>query len=183
MCAPFVVAVVVSTGAGFRGCPRFRGVFPPFVVCSVLLSCLLSLCCLCFPAIALKYALFRVFGAFWRGLGASCGFVLLACFAWLVWLLCACGVRRIEGLWRVCPCFLLLCPYFPLFCPAFILLLCFLSFYLLCSGCLCLFSCIVFSFLLCLCCFLFPYGRIDKKKGRAVLVRPLLSCCGIVISL
>ena len=29
------------------------------------------------------------------------------------------------------------------------------------------------------CCF-FPFGCTDKKKGRAVLVRPLLSCCGLV---
>lgn len=32
--------------------------------------------------------------------------------------------------------------------------------------------------LCCGCCFFFPYGRTDKKKGRSVLVRPLLSCCG-----
>ena len=30
------------------------------------------------------------------------------------------------------------------------------------------------------CCFFFPYGRPDKKKGRAVLVRPLLSCYGLL---
>ena len=32
------------------------------------------------------------------------------------------------------------------------------------------------------CVFFFPYGCMRKKKGRSVLVRPLLSCCGFVIS-
>ena len=29
------------------------------------------------------------------------------------------------------------------------------------------------------CCFFFPYGRMRKKKGRKVFLRPLLSCCGL----
>ena len=34
------------------------------------------------------------------------------------WLLCACGVRRFRGLWRVCLYFVLFCPLScPLFCP------------------------------------------------------------------
>ena len=42
-----------------------------------------------FGALYLNMPLFRVFRAFLAGLGVSCGFVLLACFAWLVGLLCA----------------------------------------------------------------------------------------------
>ena len=40
-------------------------------------------------ALSLNMALFRVLRRFWRGLGRLCGFMLLACFAWLVGLLCA----------------------------------------------------------------------------------------------
>ena len=32
------------------------------------------------------------------------------------------------------------------------------------------------------CCFFFPYGICAKRKGAPCLVRPLLSCCGFVIS-
>ena len=32
------------------------------------------------------------------------------------------------------------------------------------------------------CCFFFPYGCMRKKKGRNSL-RPLLSCCGLVMGL
>ena len=39
-----------------------------------------------FGALPLKYAFIRVLRAFLEGF---MGFVLLACFAWLVWLLCA----------------------------------------------------------------------------------------------
>lgn len=45
-------------------------------------------------------------------------FVWVWGFAWLVWLLCACGVRRFRGLWRVCLYFVLFCPLScPLLCP------------------------------------------------------------------
>ena len=48
-------------------------------------------------------------------------------FAWLVWLLCACGVRRIRGLRRVCLRFSSFAPVFASFyarCPSFVLLHC-----------------------------------------------------------
>ena len=62
--------------------------------------------------------------------------MLFLCFAWLVWLLCACGVRRIYDLWRVCLSFYLSLPPFsssltcfcPFACP-------FLSLLQLSSGC------------------------------------------------
>ena len=55
----------------------------PLVVCSLLLSAL-SLCLWC---VACKYgSISRFKGVFSAVWGVSCGFVLLACFAWLVWL-------------------------------------------------------------------------------------------------
>ena len=122
-------------------------------------------------------------------------FVWVWGFAWLVWLLCACGVRRFRSLWRVCL-------YFVLFCPILSSILSFcscvcLSFCPLCScfylfSCLpCLSSCPLLVLLPALfvlvslwgLCFLFPFRIMRKKKGRAVLVRPLLSCCGLVMGL
>ena len=47
-----------------------------------------------------------------------------------------------------------------------------------CCALLVLLHCLFFSALSL--CFLFPLRYIRKKKGRSVLVRPLLSCCGIV---
>ena len=83
----FVVAVVVSTGC--RWC-RVQGLQVVCGVCSVPFS--LSL--VRFPALLSVHRLriwlyFAFLGAFWRGLGLLCGFVLFGCFAWLVWLLCA----------------------------------------------------------------------------------------------
>ena len=97
------------------------------------------------------------------------------CFAWLVGLLCACVVRRIRGLWRVCLPFVLL-PFF--FCLSFHLFTCFCpSPCLLCSGCLLL---VLLSCLVCscgLCVFFFPYGLHAKRKGAKVL--PLASSLGV----
>ena len=75
-------------------------------------------------------------------MGVSCGFVLSWCFAWLVWLLYACGVRRFYGLLRVCPCFHLLLPLFSSFAPVFA------SFY---AGCPSLLWLSFFVLLHCLC--------------------------------
>ena len=64
-------------------------------------------------------------------------FVWVEVFALIVWLLCACGVRRFRGLWRVCL-------YFVLFCPilsSFVLLLLCLPFFLPLCSCFYLFSC------------------------------------------
>ena len=87
------------------------------------------------------------------------------CFLWLVWLLCACGVRRIKGLRRICLRFSL----FFFFCPVLIslLLVCFslplLFSLVLLSSCLpCLFVLSLWVLLL----FLFPLRYMCKKKGR-----------------
>ena len=80
------------------------------------------------------------------------------CFAWLVWLLCACGVRRIRDLLRVCLCF------YPF-------ILCFYPFafrFLSLSLLFVLFALVVFLCPLALSLlFLFPLRMYtDKKKGR-----------------
>ena len=62
--------------------------------------------------------------------------MLLACFAWLVGLLCACGVRRFYGLLRVCPSFVL---SFVLSFVFFLVLLLLLSLLVLLSSLLALF--------------------------------------------
>ena len=103
-------------------------------------------------------------GVLWCG----CVFVWVWGFSWLVWLLCACGVRRLYDLMRVC-----------LFFLSSLLLL--LSLFLLSSACPlgCLASALglVLSLFVGCCCFFFPYGCMRKKKGRKVFLRPLLSCC------
>ena len=134
--------------------------------------CLLPILLRCLWCVACKYGSISRFKGF------------LAWFVGFVWVyvacvLCvacgalyACGVRRIKGLWRVCLSF---CPF-----AFLLLLLClppFMLVVLLCSGCLSLFSCIVFVALLVWLLFPFPFRTTRKKKGRAVLVRPLLVCC------
>ena len=108
----------------------------------VLWSCVPSFCPLyrfALGVLSLNMVSFRVF----RGLLAGfMGFVwvcmvLVLCVACVA--LYACGVRRLKGLRRVCLSF---CPF-----AFLLLLLCLPSFMLvvlLCSGCLYLFSCIVF---------------------------------------
>ena len=73
-------------------------------------------------------------------MGVWCGFVLSWCFAWLVWLLYACGVRRFKGLRRVCLSFYLFAPAFisfPTFfaCPLLVLFICPLALSLWVFGC------------------------------------------------
>ena len=109
-------------------------------------------------------------------------FVWVWCFAWIVWLLCACGVRRFRGLKRVSPLFYLFCLSFVLF--LVLLLLCLPFFLPLCSCFLCLSSCplLVLSLFVGR-CFLFPFGIYAKRKGAPcwcvlscpVVVRWLLS--------
>lgn len=72
--------------------------------------------------------------------------------------------------------FLLLClPFSFSICPCFYLV----------SSFLCLSSCPLFVISLCGLflglLFLFPFRTIRKKKGRSVLVRPLLSCCCVAV--
>ena len=123
-------------------------------------------------------------------------FVWVEVFAWIVWLLCACGVRRLKGLWRVCLYFVLFCPLScPLFCPlscpfalvfAFLFVLfapAFISFpaFLACPLVLCLSSCLPCLFLChCgVCVFFFPFGLCAKRKGApcwCVLSCPVVGC-------
>ena len=128
----------------------------------------LSSLLLCLWCITLEYGSISHFKGVLGGLGRSWGFVLLGCFAWLVWLLCACGVRRLYDLRRVCPSF-----------SSFLLL----SSLFLLSSCSCPASLLGFCSWLSFrwgYCFLFPFGCIRKKKGRKVFLRPLLSCCEFV---
>ena len=98
-----------------------------------------------------------------------CGFVLSWCFCGL------CGLcTRVElGGYMTCGVFAFL---FSPFVSVFTLLLCSLPALLWLSSCLVLF---VFVSLW---VFVFSFSLSDytQKKGRAVLVRPLLSCCGFV---
>ena len=153
---------------GFRTCLNAgSGIL---VVCSLPLSAL-SLCLWC---VACKYGSISrfkgVFSVVWGccvGLCGSCGLRGLWGFCVREWLggFVACGV--FAFLLSFCPfAFLLL-----LLClPPFMLVV------LLCSGCLSLFSCIVFVALWVWLLFPFPFRTIRKKKGRAVLVRPLFVC-------
>lgn len=116
-------------------------------------------------------------------------FVWVWGFAWIVWLLCACGVRRLYDLMRVCLYFVLFCPLScPLFCPfalvfAFLFVLfapAFISFpaFLGLSSWLlgfCSWSCplslwVVVSFSLADVC-------AKRKDAKCCSLRPLLSCC------
>ena len=136
--------------------------------------CFCPLCRFALGALPLNMALFRVLRRFEGVLWCGCIFVWVEVFAWLVWVLCACGVRRIRDLLRVCLRFFSSLPLF------LSLYSCFLSFVLLCSGCLCLSSCIVFPFLLWLCVFFFPFGIYAKREDApclCVLSSCVVGCC------
>ena len=88
-------------------------------------------------------------------------FVWVWGFALIVGFLCACGVRRLYDLWRVCLYFVLFCPLScPLSCP-------FASAFIACPIVLCLSSCLPCLFLChCgVCVFFFPFGLCAKRKG------------------
>ena len=96
-------------------------------------------------------------------------FVLLRCFAWLVWL---CARVELGGLKARC-----------VFAPVFIVLQLFFFFFACFPALLVLFAGFVYLCYLCgslgvLLVLLFPL-RTKRKKGRNFL-RPLLSCCGLV---
>ena len=88
--------------------------------------------------------------------------MLFWCFAWLVWLLCACGVRRFKGLWRVClrfSCFSSSLPSFSSLYLLFVLhLVCFVLVVFLLS------SCIVFVALWVCCGFSFSLSDYTQKE-------------------
>ena len=121
-------------------------------------------------------------------------FVWVWGFAWIVWLLCACGVRRFRGLWRVSPLFYLFCLSFVLFlvllllCLPFFLssLLLLLSLFLpsllvlLSSACplVCLvYSCVIVGFV-------FSFSLSDytqKERARRVGASSLVLLCAYYI--
>ena len=164
----FIVSTWCRGGQGFEA-QDLKGVGSgPLVVC----PCLLSALSLCLWCITLEY------GSISRFKGVSSGFwgfrVGLCCLGGLrgLWgFLCACGVRRLYDLWRVC---LRFSSFAPMFAFLFLSLPCLLSFVLLWSGCLCLSSCIVFvvSFSLA------DYAQKERAQGFCSL-RPLFVCCGL----
>ena len=192
-CAPLVV---VSTGgicAGFRTCRTCHRLARVLWWCA---PRLLSAFLLCLWCIALEYGSISrfkgVFSGFW-GVG-----VYLYRFGVLRGLCGFCARVELGGL-EACGVFRLYFISFASLLSSF-LSFCFcvcLSFCPLCS-CFYLFSClpclsscpllVLLSALFILVslwglCFPFPFRTIRKKKGRAVLVRPLLSCCVLIIFL
>ena len=147
---------------------------PSFFILSLALR---SLRCL---QIWLYFAFLGVFRGFWGccvGLCCSGAFCGLRGFCARVELggLKACGVFASVFL-RVC---LYLSLYLP-FVLSLYLLLVLLSFVGLVVF---RFPCLSSGFPCGSLCFLFPLRYMRKKKGRTVLVRPLLSCCGCVMGL
>ena len=169
---PFIVSTCVSV----QGCSCYFADVSKIGQDSAGCSAFYPLCCFALVALLANMALFRVLRAFLAGFGAFVWVCVVLVFAWLVWLLCACGVRRIKGLWRVCLYFIHLCLPFVLFsssltcfcpfaCP-------FLSSLLLSSGCP---LCLLF---LCGLLFSFPY-RTKRKKER--VSRSLFPVVGLVV--
>ena len=169
-----VPAFIVSTwwqvvqGAGASSV--LRCVFRPFVLPFVPLLLLLSCICLEICLISHFKAVFRGFcGAdvYLYGLRSLRGLWGFCVREWLGGFM-ACGVFCLYVILSFAFCFLLLssCPAFassPAWLPALPAFLLFVLFSWLCG----------LAF--------FPFRTIRKKKGRAVLVRPLLSCCGFVM--
>ena len=172
----FLPAFIVPTGCRCAGCSCYFadvsknvlmlllfGVFPPF------------------PALRLVHRLqtcliWRFKGVFSAVWGCCVGLFVLRALRGL-WGLC---VRERLGGLETCSVFAsifpLLCLYFIHFSSSSPIFWGFAFVVLFLSSCLpCLFLCPC-GFLL----FLFPLRTTRKKKGRAVLVRPLLSCCGLV---
>ena len=126
----------------------------------VLWSCVPSFCPLSrfvFGVSRANMVLFRVLRAFLARFGVVV-WVCVACVLCVACVaLCACGVRRIYGLLRVCLHFI----RFSLFVLVFVLLSLSLC---ACFALLVLLSCLVCSCGLC-CCFFFPFGLYAKRKG------------------
>ena len=174
--------VVCSFGGGVSSCPLvqrsagFRGFRTCHRSALVLLWCvprLLPAFLLCLWCIALEYGSISrfkgVFSGFW-GVGVYlCGFGALLG----LWGFCT---REVFGGYMACGVFAPIFSFFHLL--------------RLSSGALpllslaCPLGCLASALGLVLslfvgCCFFFPYGRMRKKKGRKVFLRPLLSCCGL----
>ena len=153
--------------------------------------CLLSACLLCLWCIALEYGFISRFKGVFRGF---CGVGVYLCgFGALRGLCGFCARVELGGL-KACSVFASILSSFVLFLVLYfvlylvLLLLCLPFFLPLCSCFLCLSSCPLLVLSLCLpslcglLLFLFPLRYIRKKKGRNSL-RPLLSCCGLVMGL
>ena len=155
-------------GAGGAG---GRGFWCPAVCVPSLSPCLLSAFMPCPWWVMLEYgSISRFKGVFSAVYGVRVGLCCLGALRGL----CGFCVREWLGGYKTCgvfaSLFILFCPLSCPFAPVFA------SFYTRCPSLLWL---SFFVLLHCLCCFFFPFGCIDKKKGRKSL-RPLLSCCGIV---
>lgn len=98
--------------------------------------------------------------------------MLVGCFAWIVGLLCACGVRRIKGFRRVCLSFYPFRSCFSSSLPIF------LALSLLLSACP-----LVLSFMFWLCVFSFPFGICAKRKGAKVFAPCVLSSCVMCVQI
>ena len=157
----------VSTGVGLQDLSRIQDLKELALVLWSCVPCFCYLSCFALGALLANVALFRVLRAFLAGLGVSCGFVLFWWFAWLVGLLCACGVRRIKGLRRICLSFYPFRSCFSSSLPIF------LALSLLLSACP-----LVLSFMFWLCVFFFPFGIYAKRKGAPCWC--VLSCPVVV---
>ena len=137
--------------------------------------CLLSALSLCLWCAVFECGSISRFKGVFRGFWAFR--VGLCCLGALRGLCGFCTRVELGGFMACC----VFAPVFIFFCPCFLLLLLclppFMLVVLLCSGCLSLSSCIVFVALWVWLLFPFPFRTTRKKKGRAVLVRPLFVCC------
>ena len=135
--------------AAFRGLPLVQvvGAALAILLTSAKMDKIPSFCPLsCFASgvLAANMPLFRIIRGFDGVLWVSCGFVLLWCFAWLVGLLCACGVRRLYDLRRVCSYLSLYLPFYFSLCIAFCPLFFFALVVFACPLALSFLSCFVF---------------------------------------
>ena len=172
LCLPFIV----SAGAGGRGFRCFRTCRRLALVIWSCAPCLLSALLLCSWCIACRYALISRFkGVFSVVWGLRVG---LCCLGALRGLCGFCARVELGGLKTFCVFASLLSSLLSSFLSSFLfscsyvcILLCSLSFFALV-----VFICSLALSLL----FPFPFRYIRKKKGRAVLVRPLLVCRGLL---
>lgn len=170
-------AVVVSTGAGGAGFEASGPVIGWLWSSGVVFPAFCPLSRLALGGLLANMALFRVLRAFLgRFYGVCVGLCCLRALRGLCGFLCACGVRRFKGLRRICLSFSLFVPVF----LSFSLFAYLLGLYLCCPRLVLLYALFVLVCLWVL-CFLFPLRTIRKKKGRAVLVRPLFVCCGLLL--
>ena len=127
---------LVQRSAGFRGFRTCRRLALVLLWC---VPCLLPAFLLYACRAACEYGFISRFkGRFWRVLGCRCIFVWVEVFAWIVWLLCACIVRRLYGLWRVCLYYISFAYVLSLLHPFFFFFAFLLSSFLSFCSCVCL---------------------------------------------